>query len=453
MGPWRRDLFWSGIGTLVPAIAALWAVPSYTAALGAERFGLLALVWSLVGWFSVTDLGLSRAVTQGVARAMAIGDRAAAGAVVWSALALMVPTAVVVGLGVALAAPWVVDRLTIDAALAADATTALRWMGVAIPLTVLVTALRGVVEGARAFAPLGVLRAPLGIAFALVPLWFVRADPRVGTAVEGIVVVRLVAVAAHLGLALRVVPSVRVVRFVEAAQLRAMVTFGGWTTVVAGVGPLLNLLDRLLLAMLAPVALLAPYGVASEAGTRIWLLAAVILPVQYAWYAGALATAPTEAVRAFVRGVRLLAMTGFPVLLGAVVFAPPLMRWWVGPELGPPAAEVLAVMAVGLMANLVAQGAQTFVQAAGSPGYTAVGYLWQLPLTLLALLVVVPRAGALGAAWVWTARFLVDALWHVWAVERAVPEARGARAAVLRAFLVPPALLVGVLVVRWVSAA
>ena len=451
-GALYRDLWWSASGTLLPALAALWAVPRYTAALGTDGFGVLALVWSLVGWFSVADLGLSRAITQGVARALAQRDPLGASSLSWSALAVMLPLALVVGGAVAASAPWLAGRLRLAGPLAVDTVHALRWVGVAVPLTVAVTALRGVGEGARAFRALALLRAPTGVAFALVPLWLLRHDPRLVVAVQGIVAVRAVAVVAHAGLAVAVLPSLRVPSVVGAREWRALLAFGGFTTVVNTLGPLLNMLDRLMLGVLAPVALLAPYGVASEAGTRVWLLAAVVLPVQYAWYAATLATARGEAVRAYLRGLGLLAAAGFPVLLVVVLLGERVMRWWVGEALGPNAAALLAVMALGLMANLVAQGAQAFVEAAGRPVYTAVGYLWQLPLTLLAFGLVVPRAGAMGAAWVWSARFVVDALWCAWAAEQAVPEARAVRARVLTLLMLPPALLAGALLWRAATA-
>ena len=450
-GPARRDIAWSAIGTLLPAVAALWAVPQYTETLGAERFGVLALVWSLVGWFSVADLGLSRAVTHGVARALARDDAAHAGAVSWSALAVMVPVAVVGGGVLAASAPWVVGHLTIDEVFALDTVASLRWVGIAIPLTVVVTALRGVVEGTGAFRILGLVRAPIGIAFALVPLAFLRGEARVALAVQGIVAVRAVALVVHAGLALHLLPTLRPMRFVGRAEFQDLLSFGGWTTVVQSVGPLLNMMDRLLLGVFAPVVLLAPYGVASEAGIRVWLLAAVILPVQYAWYAGALVRSPAEAVQAYVRGLRLLAVVGLPVLLVAVVAAAPLMRWWVGSSIGSAAAPLLGIMSIGLMANLVAQGAQTFVQAAGRPAYTAIGYLWQLPITVLALMVAISHAGALGAAWVWTARFLIDAVWSGWMAEHAVPEARVVRFDVVTILLLPPLVLAGVVLFPWLT--
>jgi O-antigen/teichoic acid export membrane protein len=50
-----------------PLLAALFLVPPLIARLDAERFGFLALAWALVGYFSLFDLGLGRALSRLVA--------------------------------------------------------------------------------------------------------------------------------------------------------------------------------------------------------------------------------------------------------------------------------------------------------------------------------------------------------------------------------------------------
>ena len=58
---------WSLMGTVVPMIAALVAVPWLMRYLGQERLGVLSLVWVVVGYFSFLDMGLGRAVTVAIA--------------------------------------------------------------------------------------------------------------------------------------------------------------------------------------------------------------------------------------------------------------------------------------------------------------------------------------------------------------------------------------------------
>ena len=59
---------WSLMGTVVPMLAALAAVPWLMRYMGQERLGVLSLVWVVVGYFSFLDMGLGRAVTVAVAQ-------------------------------------------------------------------------------------------------------------------------------------------------------------------------------------------------------------------------------------------------------------------------------------------------------------------------------------------------------------------------------------------------
>ena len=49
------------MGSLIPMVVALVAIPIMLEKLGLERFGLLTLAWLIVGYFSLFDFGLGRA--------------------------------------------------------------------------------------------------------------------------------------------------------------------------------------------------------------------------------------------------------------------------------------------------------------------------------------------------------------------------------------------------------
>src|SRR5215207_2112075 len=63
----RRNAVTNLIGQAVPLLVALLALPVLARSLGADRFGVLSLAWAILGYFSMFDLGLGRAVTKLVA--------------------------------------------------------------------------------------------------------------------------------------------------------------------------------------------------------------------------------------------------------------------------------------------------------------------------------------------------------------------------------------------------
>ena len=68
---------WNLAGLSLPLLVAAVTVPQLIGRLGHERFGLLALAWSLIGYAGVLDLGIGRALTQMVSRLRGEGNLSA----------------------------------------------------------------------------------------------------------------------------------------------------------------------------------------------------------------------------------------------------------------------------------------------------------------------------------------------------------------------------------------
>ena len=77
-----RIALWNLAGTAIPIVAGLALIPFTLNRLGSEAFGVLTLVWGLIGNFSVFDLGVGRVLTVQLSRLAATGQDADAGALV-----------------------------------------------------------------------------------------------------------------------------------------------------------------------------------------------------------------------------------------------------------------------------------------------------------------------------------------------------------------------------------
>src|SRR5690242_2317057 len=84
-----RNTVWNLVGNGAPMLVAVFCIPILVRGLGKERFGVLTLAWALIGYASLFDLGLGRALTQLVAKKLGAGEDSEIPTLVWTSLVLM----------------------------------------------------------------------------------------------------------------------------------------------------------------------------------------------------------------------------------------------------------------------------------------------------------------------------------------------------------------------------
>ena len=64
----------------------LFSIPVLIRAMGASRFGILTLAWAFVGYTSLFDFGLGRALTKAVAEKVGTPDRGHIPEIFWGSM-------------------------------------------------------------------------------------------------------------------------------------------------------------------------------------------------------------------------------------------------------------------------------------------------------------------------------------------------------------------------------
>src|SRR6516164_4930865 len=83
-----KNMVWNLLGSGAPMIVAVFCIPILIRGLGKNRFGVLTLAWSLIGYASLFDLGLGRALTQLVAQKLGAGEEREIPSLAWTSLLL-----------------------------------------------------------------------------------------------------------------------------------------------------------------------------------------------------------------------------------------------------------------------------------------------------------------------------------------------------------------------------
>lgn len=407
------------IGQGAPMLVALFAIPLLIHGLGVDRFGVLTLAWMVIGYFSLFDLGLGRALTQVISEKLGSEREEEIPALVWTGLALMVVLGVFGALVVFLLSPWLVHSiLKVPLGLQAETLHAFYLLAASIPIVISTAGLAGVLSALQRFDILNAIRIPMGIFSFLGPLLVLPFSKSLFLVTAVLMAGRVVAWTIHLAMCLRVMPALRSELSLQRSVVMPLFHFGGWMTVTNVVGPLMVYLDRFVIAAVLSVTAVAYYATPYELVTKLWIIPGAIVGVLFPAFATSYVKDRQRTALLFVRGTKYVFLALFPVTLTIVAFAHEGLSFWLGAEFAQNSAPVLQWLAVGVLINSLAHTPFALIQGAGRPDLTAKLHLLELPIYLLVLWWLLPQYGILGAAIAWTARVTLDAVILFWLAQR-----------------------------------
>jgi O-antigen/teichoic acid export membrane protein len=299
-----------------------------------------------------------------------------------------------------------------------------RLLALAVPLMVLTSGLRAVLEAGQRFRVINALRVPLGLLTFLGPLAVQRVSHGLPAAVAVLAVARALVFGLHIVAVAATYPVLRRLRAPRRADVRRLWRAAGWMTVSSIVSPVLVSADRFVIGTVLPMAAVAHYATAGEVATKMWLFTAALQPVIFPAIAAALVAEPARAAALFDRGVRATVLVLAPVTLFLVLFAREGLMLWLGADFARAGAPLLQWLAIAVFVNAIASVPHTVLQSGGRADIPGKLHALELPLYLAALWWMLGRFGLSGVAAAWLLRMLFDGLAQLAAVPLVMPTAR-----------------------------
>jgi O-antigen/teichoic acid export membrane protein len=405
-----RNTVWNLFGAGVPMVFAFFCIPLLIRGLGTDRFGVVTLVWALIGYATLFDLGLGRALTQLIAQKLGTQEHHDVPALLWTSLALLIAFGLLGASVVALIAPWLVHRLHVPDALSLETRYSLYLLAFSLPAVISTAGLRGVLEAYQRFDLVNALRIPMGIFTYLAPLVVLQFSKSLVPVVAVLVAGRMLACLAHLLFCVFVVPTLRSGLAFQRAFLGPLLRFGGWMTVTNVIGPLMATMDRFIISSMLSVGAVAFYATPYELISKFWLIPGSLLSVMFPAFSTSFVQDPHRAGVLYGRSVKYLLITLFPLMLIVVALAQQGLRLWLGAEFAQRSTLVLQWLAVGIFLNCLAAAPFAVLQGIGRPDLTAKLHVVELPLYLVGLIYLTKTLGIEGAAIAWAARAGLDAM-------------------------------------------
>ena len=404
-----RNTILNVLGYGLPMLVAIFATPLLVKGLGTERFGILTLAWVIIGYLSLFDLGLGRALTKLVAENLGAGETQKIPALIWTSLFVMF----FIGILVAFTASWflpylIQDLIKIPHFLASETLNAFYLLVFSVPIVIISVGLRGILDAYQRFDLTNMVRIPLGVYSFTAPLLVLPFTQNLFPVVGVLVVGRLIACMVQLLFCFQIVPSLHRGVVLERSIIGPLFRFGSWMTVSNIVSPLMMYLDRFFIGAVISVSAVAYYATPSEVVTKILLISGALMGVLFPAFSTSYVQDRNRTARLFERGVKYVFIAIFPLTLILVTLAHDGLNLWLGKEFARNSTTVLQWITVGVFVHSLGQVPYGLIQGAGRPDLTGKLHMVELPFYILGLWILIHTHGIVGAAMAWFFRICLD---------------------------------------------
>ena len=406
----KRNSLYNLIGFGMPLLAALITIPYLINHLGEEKFGILTLIWAILSYAGLLDLGLSKAVTHRICVLISEGRRSQISSFFKSSRLLLLTFSAIIAIILVFTLELYISILISGFNGYDEAAKSLYIVALALPFVTLASLYRGVLEAKEEFLVINTIRLPMGLATFIVPALVVyfRGDDLLAI-VMALALTKVIAFAVYHQTANWKVIEINGHAKFDWIELRQALNMGGWLTLTNIISPLMGYVDRFILASVTGPQSLAYYVTAQEIVTRLWIIPGAITASIFPRFSNNGMHSPKN-VPVIIQSLILLLFTLSPICIVIFVFSDDLITLWISQEFSEKSAPLLRIMTVGIFINCFSHIPFTYLQGIGKARLTAIIQIIQFPFFIAALMIWIAEYGALGAAYAFLFRICIDSV-------------------------------------------
>lgn len=393
-------------GTATAVVVTIVTVPLYIDAIGLERYGVLAVVWTILTYFGLFELGVSGGLVQRLARGgLSARDRVS---LYWTGFCMNSAMGLFAGLVLLLTFGSIISLMNFSTA---EVEKEVQSSGGVIAALVVVMTIRsvnnGVLYGAERFMTATILStlevllsaiAPLAVAIyaSLDIYWLLSAVLAVRV---GFLVVSFVAM----------IPSLPGFRLTSGriAQARDLLSIGLWFWLAGVIGPLLTYFDRFLIGGMVGVAHIPYYSVPQTICQQSSQVPRALGTVLFPRFSAV--NDDTAAMTLAIKAMEAMAFIVTPISVILILTIGPILTIWLSEDFASKSALIGAVIMLSLFPSAMARIVVSQLNGCDRPDLVGKVLLLEIIPYALGLYALTKSFGLLGVAIAGALRAAADA--------------------------------------------
>ncbi len=401
---------------VLSALVAFITIPYIALGLGAERYGLYALLFLVLGYSTALDFGLSFALVKHVAEHDSETGRAEIDSFVNNVTAVYGVIALVSVAALVGGRDWIAGSvLEVPSSNVAVVRDAILLLACAVPFSSASTVFNALFRGLlrfdylSLFSVLNVSVYSIGAALLIIRGGSLRA------VIGWYAVVTAVSAVAQWAVLRRLLPGFHPVPRMDRPRLKRLFGFGSFMAIDQLGSIALLQLDRLVIARVMSIPMAAYYAIPFTVSQRLNMLGAAAATVGFPHSSASIARGELADFRdQHLQSARVVTWLTLAPTLAVIVLADQILYHWMSPEFAAHGATPLRILAFGRLWISVASLDAVSIEGSGRPWVTALFMGITGIMNVVGLMALTPVWGLGGAAASVTFSLLALAALDVW---------------------------------------
>ncbi len=385
-------------------LVMLFTVPPFLNLIGLERYGMLAIIWVLLGYFGFFDFGFGRAVAQRMATLKYATDHERS-SLLWTALISTFLLGIVASLALLLSVDHLLMHfIDIGTDNYNEIYKSIFWLILALPILLPSSVLQGALQGRELFISLNVINiigSTLSQILPLIVAW--NGYTSLEFLIPTVLIARIVSVVLTFTVC-RTDKSLLGSAQIDMNHLTPLVSYGGWISIISILAPILITIDKLVIAGMSGAKTVTfyaiPYSLVSKVLVVPGSLSSAIFP-RFAY-------ADNKESSIAENATKILITVMTPIVMIGILFINPFLGIWIDEQFSMASKGIGELLLLGIWINSIVYVYHANILATRSPRILAVLYLFEIPVYIFLLWFGLELFGVIGAAGAWALRTFMD---------------------------------------------
>jgi O-antigen/teichoic acid export membrane protein len=361
----KNTLFNFG-GQIASLLVALIVVPIVINFLGIERYGILAILWSVLSYFAIFELGLSSAIIKFSAELFLKNDRKQIPEIFWTTLILQAIFGIVAGIILYLLIPVILVKLfKIPHEFIPETKVALCMLAVFIPINFVSNSFFAILSASQRFDLVNLFKIPSNISTHIVTIICVLAGFNLSGIIMSIVVVKILVFIILVYVCFKTYPYLKKPCF-SRGHIRKIYLYGSWLTVSNAINPIVFYLDRFVIGAILSMSAVAYYSAPFQISAKLWIISSsMMMTLMPAFSSFSSIENKDRLFVLFVKSLKYMFLISLPLIFTGIVYSRDILHIWIGSDFAQKSFIPLIILLLSNLIDIPGIISSTFLEGYG----------------------------------------------------------------------------------------